>query len=911
MSAPRATYRLQFHAGFGFADAARIAPYLAALGVSHVYASPYLKARPGSTHGYDITDHRALNPELGDEAAFQAMCAAFQAHGLSQILDFVPNHMGVGGADNPLWLDVLEWGPQADHAGWFDIDWDPTERDLKDKLLVPFLGEPYGAALEAGQLALKFDADEGGLAVWAYGSHKLPICPLHYGEVLGHQDRGLDRLADLFADLPQWRPQMAARAAALKADLADLVRHEPAAGAALDARITAFNADKPALDGLIRRQSWRVADFRVAGDDINYRRFFNISDLAGLRMELPAVFEHAHARVLELLRAGVLDGLRIDHIDGLLDPKGYVEALRAAAGRPFYLVVEKILLGEERLRDDWAVDGATGYDFTNLTLGLLVNPAGEAAMTRTYQAFTGRRESFQAVVRDSKLRIMEIEMASELNALGRDAGRVARQTPLTQDFTSTVLKRGIKAIVAAFPIYRTYIELETAAESADQRALALAVARARRADPSVDATVFDFLHRLLAGRLTAQPNSGFNRASVRRLAMKLQQYSGPVMAKGLEDTAFYRYNRFVALNEVGGEPDRFGLSVEAFHAANRERARRWPAAMLATATHDTKRGEDVRARLTILSDLSADWPNEVEAWSAALRAAWTQGGGHGAEPDANDLYLLFQLLVGAWPIELLDQPYAGGLAAFGERLKANLEKCLREAKQRSNWASPDLDYEAGLKAFADLALDPATPGFLARFLPFAQRVARLGARNSLVQAAVKLTAPGVPDTYQGCELWDLSLTDPDNRRPVDYALREAILARLAPALAEAPLPTLRGLMQAWPSGEVKLALTHRLLALRAERPALFAEGGYDPLPVAGEDAAHAAGFLRTRGDDQLVVLASLHPGLREGDDSRLRAEARLPEGRWRDALTGREVDGGSVALSDLFDPLPVAVMVRV
>ena len=906
MTAPRATYRLQFHAGFGFADAARIAPYLATLGVSHVYASPYLKARPGSTHGYDITDHLALNPELGTEADFEAMCAAFQAHGLSQILDFVPNHMGVGGADNPLWLEVLEWGPQADHAGWFDIDWDPDPRYLKDKLLAPVLGEPYGAALQAGQLALKFDAAEGGFAIWAYDSHKLPICPLHYGELLGHDDPALDRLADLFSDLPYWRPQIAVRAAALKADLAALVETDAGARAALERRMADLNQDKTALDRLIRQQFWRVADFRVAGDDINYRRFFNISDLAGIRMELPAVFAHAHGLILPMLEAGVLDGLRIDHIDGLLDPKGYVDVLRQAAGRPFYLVVEKILQGPERLREDWAVDGTTGYDFTNLVLGLLVDPAAETVFSQTYAAFAGHAEPFAAIVQASKLRIMETEMASELNALGRDAGRVARQNPLTQDFTSQVLKHAIKAIVAAFSIYRTYIELETAGDSADQRALAQAVARARRAGSGVDPTVFEFLHQLLSGRLTAKPKSGFNRASVRRLAMKLQQYSGPVMAKGLEDTAFYRYNRLIALNEVGGEPERFGLTAKAFHAANQERARRWPAAMLATATHDTKRGEDTRARLAALADLGDAWSGEVVAWDSLLRALWARRADAAPEPAPNDLYMLFQLLAGAWPVELLDDPSPEGLSAFGERLKATLEKSVREAKVHSNWTSPDAAYEASLKAFADLALDPAGE-FLPRFLPFVRRLAGLGAQNSLVQAALKLTVPGMPDTYQGCELWDFSLVDPDNRRPVDYALRAETLDAVRAAMNTDPVAAMHDLAADWRSGGVKLALTSQLLDLRRRRPALFAAGDYEPLEVSGPDAAHAVGFVRRHEGQALVVVASLHPGARD-DGAAPDAAVDLPPGRWRDVLTGRVVAGGATALAELLDILPAAVL---
>ena len=910
MTTPRSTYRLQFHAGFGFKDANRLAPYLAKLGISHVYASSYLKARPGSTHGYDITDHHALNPELGTEDEFQAMAAAFRYNGLGQILDFVPNHMGVGGSDNPLWLDVLEWGPQADHAGWFDIDWEPDRRYLKDKLLVPFLGRQYGAELQDGNLKLKFDPDEGSLAVWAYDTHKLPICPLHYGAILGHDDAELDRLSDLFSDLPQWHPEIAERAAVLKAELAAAVRSTPAAREALERGVAGLNQDWRALDGLIQLQSWRIADFRVAGDDINYRRFFNINDLAGMRMELPAVFRHAHARILPMIETGVLDGLRIDHIDGLLDPKAYIDTLRASVSKPFYLVVEKILAAHESLREDWKVDGTTGYDFTNLVLGVLVNPASEEAFTATYQEFTGLRSEFSTIVYDCKVRIMENEMASELNALGRDAGRVARQNPMTQDFTKTVLQRAIKQIVACFPVYRTYIEFDSDQDSADRRDLAWAFTQARRHDPIIDPSVFDFLHDLLSGGLTAKPKSGFNRTSVLRLAMKLQQYSGPVMAKGLEDTAFYRYNRFIALNEVGGEPERFGITAGAFHKANAQRARNWPGAMLSTSTHDTKRGEDVRARLAVLADMPEEWARQVHGWSRLIRARRGEIE-RNAPPDRNDEYLLYQLLVGSWPVELLENPDPEGLEAYGDRLRTALEKSMREGKLHSDWSSPDTAYEEAMQSFARAALDPSRAGFLASFLPFAQRVARLGVQNSLIQAVLKLTVPGMPDIYQGCEMWDLSLMDPDNRRPVDYELRANALEALLPALERDPSGTLRDLLVNWSDGRIKLAVVTMLLRLRAAYPALFAEGGYEHLTVTGEKAAQALGFVRSLGSVQVAVLVAPYPGLREADPDWKGSVATLPDGDWRDLFSGTAFAGGQdVPLGALFDLLPAAVLVR-
>ncbi|MGA2638871.1 malto-oligosyltrehalose synthase [Methylocella sp.] len=908
---PRATYRLQFHSGFRFEDAARLAPYLAELGVSHVYASPYLKARPGSTHGYDITDHLLLNPELGAEQDFRDMSAAFAAAGLGQILDFVPNHMGVGGADNPLWLDVLEWGPESDHAGWFDIDWDSDNRYLHDRLLVPFLGDQYGAELKSGKLKIKFDPDEGSLAVWAYDAHKLPLCPLHYQIVLGQEDTELDRLGDLFADLRQWRPEVSERTLALKARLATLVRERPEAQAVLDQSIGALNDDWRALDAVIQRQLWRVAYFGVAGDDINYRRFFDINDLAGLRMELPAVFRHTHALILPMIEEGIIDGLRIDHIDGLLDPKSYLDSLRAAVQRPFYLVVEKILASHEALRADWKVEGTTGYDFANLVLGVMVNPAGEKGFTETYKLFAGIDASFSEVLYQSKIRIMENEMASELNALGRDAARVARQNPMTADFTRQILQRAIKQIVACFPVYRTYIDFDSESDGADRRELDWAMAQARRIDSAIDPTVFNFLGKAISGQLTAEPHSGFSRASVLRFSMKLQQYSGPVMAKGLEDTAFYRYNRFVPLNEVGGDPRRFGITAAAFHKANAERAKNWPHGMLATSTHDTKRGEDTRARLAVLSDMPEEWARQVQIWSRLLRARRGDIGDN-APPDRNDEYLLYQLLVGSWPIELLERPDATVLEGYAERIKGALEKSMREAKAHSSWSAPNVDYEDGMQSFARAALDANNIGFLSGFLPFVQRVARLGVENSLAQVTLKLTAPGMPDIYQGCEMWDLSLVDPDNRRPVDFEAREHTLRSILPMVAKRPEAAMRHLLDHWRDGRIKLAITALLLRLRKQKEALFARGGYEALTITGKKSDFSLGFTRAAGDAGIAVLIARYPGLREADPDWGDAAATLPVGPWTDVFTGRRFEGGDRALplAEIFAALPAAVLVK-
>jgi (1->4)-alpha-D-glucan 1-alpha-D-glucosylmutase len=908
MSTPRATYRLQFSGAFGFRAAADIAAYLGALGVSHVYASPYLKARPGSTHGYDIVAHEELNPELGTNEDFAAMHGQFARHGLGQILDFVPNHMGVGGADNPLWLDVLEWGPESRFAGWFDIDWKPASRYLNEKLLVPVLGEQYGAVLEDGKLVLRFDDQAGEFAVWAYDAHKLPIYPLQYGRILGNEHAALDRIADEFGALLEWRPQIERRAGELKRELAELVARDGEARASLARSLARLNgAQDPArreLDALIQAQHWRASHFRVAGDDINYRRFFNINDLAGLRMELPEVFEHTHRLVLRLLRQGVLDGLRIDHVDGLLDPRGYLQRLRAAmhgsGTSGFYLVVEKILARDETLRDDWPVDGTTGYEFANLVTGLLVDGRGEIPMTRAYGEFSGERRAFEDIVRESKLRIMRFEMSSELNVLARDTARVARQNPRTADFTRNLLRRAIRELIASFPIYRTYLNSAGTLDEVDRRYLARALAGARRHERDIDASVFDFLEGLLTGALVNAPRSGFSRHAVLRAAMKFQQYSGPVMAKGLEDTAFYRYNRLVALNEVGGHPDHFGVAPAQFHAANVARAAAWPRSMLATSTHDTKRGEDARARLAVLSEIPEEWHAQVTEWSRALHVA------SAALQDPNTEYFCYQLLLASWPLD----GERAAIEGFRARVQQAMLKSVREAKVRTSWSVPDENYEHTLASFVNAAFESSE--FRRRFEPFQARVAALGMQNSLVQSALKFTAPGVPDLYQGSELWDLSMVDPDNRRAVDYASRSRMLDEIEREYTSDAEGSIRAWLDSWRDGRIKLWLTWRLLKLRRDHAQVF-EGGYEPLELTGPDSDRVIAFARSSAEQSLLMVAARFPAARAADPAWRQAKIRNdgnPAG-WRDALTGASL-GSNAELNAgvLLARLPVAVLMR-
>jgi (1->4)-alpha-D-glucan 1-alpha-D-glucosylmutase len=916
---PRATYRLQFNRSFGFDQAAALAPYLAKLGISHVYASPYLRARPGSTHGYDIVSHTELNPELGTPDDFVRMVEAFKANGLGQILDFVPNHMGVGGADNPWWLNVLEWGSDSEFAGWFDIDWETDRHYLRQKLLVPFLGDHYGKVLTASDLVLKFAPEEGAFAVWIYGTHKLPICPLHYGDILVDAGPDLERLSDAFAHLSSSRPHIQRCAEDLKAELAAHAQRDPEIAAAIQTAVDRFNG-KPGqldswmrLDALIQRQHWRAAHFRVAADDINYRRFFNINDLAGIRIELPELFDHAHSLIFKLLEEGILDGLRLDHIDGLIDPKTYCLRLREKAPRLPYLVVEKILASHENLRQDWDVDGTTGYEFANLVLRLMIHPMGEAQLSQFYADFTGKQTPFGEIIRDCKLRIMENEMASELNVLARDAGRVARSNPLTADFTDNVLRRALEAIVACFPVYRTYVDGE-ALNDEDRRDIDWAMAQARRLDAELDPSVFDFLYGLLTCDLIAEPRSGFSRVAVTRVAMRAQQYSGPVMAKGVEDTAFYRYNRMLALNEVGGQPEQFNTSIAAFHYANAERAKRTPHAMLSTSTHDTKRGEDARARLAILSEIADEWIQLIPTWSRILRTG-SAGTSHNTAPDRNDEYAFYQVLLGAWPMDLstgaLPEPAA--LDSLRQRIEGAMIKSMREAKVHTTWAAPNRAYEDAAIGFIHRALDISrTNPFLESFVSFQARIAWLGMRNSLVQTVLKLTLPGMPDIYQGAESWDLNLVDPDNRRPVDFDARRKMLAIEDDGLLDRQ--TIQALMNTWQDGALKVRLIQRILRARKTLPWLFGPSTYVPLTINGHASDRICAFARQNGPTCLIVAVTLFPSQDIDSDEWAKTTIVPPKGvdaaPWRNLLDGSEIHLNEqlFAAPELFSILPVAII---
>ena len=906
----RATYRLQFHSAFTFRDAAALVPYLARLGISHVYASPLMQARPGSTHGYDIVNHDRLNPEIGTDTEFEALVAALAAHGLGLIVDIVPNHMGVCGADNAWWLDVLEWGESSPYAAFFDINWDPIRHDLKGRVLLPVLGDQYGAVLERGEIALRFEPGEGSFSAW-YHEHRFPISPLSYPRILRYGGPALSEFAGDFAALRRLPAHLAhGRAAAAKRRLAAAAAApwpaDPGIAAALDAAVRAFagRPGRPAsfrrLHRLLEAQAYRVAFWRVATEEINYRRFFNINDLAGLRIELPELFEATHRLVFAMAERGQVQGLRIDHIDGLFDPDFYCARLRERVGGGTYIVAEKILARYERL-PDWPIAGTTGYDFVNQVLGLFVDPAAEAAMTRLYRRLGDRRESFDEALHAAKQRIMRVNLASEMSVLASRFHRLSMADWRTRDFTRRGMLTALEEVIAAFPVYRTYVSPNGAAPD-DRRYVEWAIGLAKKRWATEDTTILDFIQGVLVADLPRHPQP----ADVLRTAMQFQQATGPVMAKAFEDTAFYRYFRLLALNEVGGDPRRFGMSCAAFHHVAAERGRTWPLAMVTTATHDTKRGEDARLRIALLSEMPREWGRRVAQWQRLNRR-------HRGEiddapvPDRNVEYLFYQMLVGAWPPGL-DPSDAGAMAALAGRIDGAIVKSVREGKERSSWSYPNVGYEAGLQRFVRGVLDPARPNpFLADFAGFVGQLARPAAIASLAQLVLKLTVPGVPDIYQGGELWDFSLVDPDNRRPVDWQRRRRLLDEVADARPEE-------LAASWQDGREKLFVTARLLGLRRARPGLFAAGDYQPLDIGdGCNSDRICAFARRRGDETIAVaVPRLTYGLFcDGGPADFDAtEIALPDIEvWRNVLTGAAIERRQrISAGELFRDFPVAVL---
>ncbi len=947
---PLSTYRLQFNREFTFTDAADLVSYLDRLGVSHAYASPYLKARAGSVHGYDIVDHNELNPEIGDGDSFHHFVHTLRDHGMGQILDLVPNHMGIFGDDNVWWLDVLENGPASAYAVFFDIEWRPTKEVLRGKVLVPVLGYHYGNILEDGQLTLDFEAERGEFSVW-YWAHRFPIDPATYPVILEHgmedfvEARGeddpavqdLQALITSFGHLPARWDQVEDKLAERRRDKEIHKRHftelcvrAPEIAEYIRTSVDRFNGtpgEPPSFDALHRlleQQAYRLAYWQVASDDINYRRFFDINDLAGLRQEEPEVFDTTHRLVLELLHDGSLDGVRIDHPDGLYDPADYYRRLQKAGARAlpeqvrsepheapaFYLVVEKILGSHEHLPGDWPVHGTTGYDFANLLTSLLVFPDSENELTRLYNRFTGNRYDFDALLFEKKKLVIKTQLSSELAVLANMLDQIAQHNRYTRDFTLNGLRDALMVVVASFPVYRTYVSGSTPLQEEDRRYIEWAVAWAKKRSPAADISIFDFVKEILLGENVALQSEELRWRAL-TFTMKFQQYTSPVMAKGLEDTAFYVYHRLTSLNEVGGDPRRFALSVSAFHRANAERLQNWPAAMLSTSTHDSKRSEDVRARINVISELPNDWQRHVGRWSRLNRAKKITVDGKPA-PSRNDEYLLYQTLVGAWPLH----PQEGdALEAFRNRIRDYMLKAIKESKVHSSWINPNEEYEKAVVHFVDSLLADGNNRFLSDFRPFVRRVSRFGLFNSLSQVTLKLTSPGIPDIYQGNELWEFALVDPDNRHPVDYVRRRHLLGKLA---GEPVSPELaRDLMAHIGDGRIKLFVTWRLLQLRRRYPDLFLEGKYTPLAVEGPKAEHLCAFARETERQCLVAVvprwfARLLVDTDYPTGEALWAETGLEwpkAGRFRNLFTDAVIEIGQspVSAPDLFRDFPVSV----
>jgi len=867
MTVPRATLRLQFHRDFTFDDALAHVDYFAALGVSHLYASPVTTATPGSTHGYDTVDYTRISDECGGEAGLRRLTDRLHELGMGLVVDVVPNHMGVS-KHNAWWQDILEWGRHSAFARYFDVDWHSPDPALRGKVLMPVLGASYGDELIAGRIALAFDAVNGRFNI-TYGDQECPVCPIDYASILQSADRAdLSALADRFASLTT-QPADHARATDGRAALAEFVRQNGAS--AIEFVLEAYSPNEPVtrdrLHRLIERQHYRLAWWRTASEEVNWRRFFDISSLAAVRVERPEVFDAVHALVFRLYGEGVIDGVRIDHIDGLAEPREYTQRLRQRLselreGTP-YIVVEKILGRGEALRDDWPVDGSTGYDFMNDVGALLHDPAGAEPLAQAWSETSGRPAHFADEALPARRQILAENLPAELDRVARALHRIARDAIATRDYTYTSIRRVTNELAAHFPVYRIYPQ--NGVRTADDNAyFNIALDAAKQALSRGDHGVLERVDMWLGsgadengnGRNSAQQpqqqgNGGaFNHTtSARRTVQTLfSQLTAPVAAKAIEDTACYRYGRLLSRCEVGADPGEFALSAEQFHAGNLERARRFPHAMLATATHDHKRGEDTRARLAVLSEIADEWIAKLRAWTT-LNTPHRRAQGDAADdwaPGPGAEAMLYQTLVGAWPPGLSPDDDAG-IKAFAERVAQWQLKALREAKLRTTWLAPDEAYENGCREFLfDILAPQRRDGFLRELCAFVERVSRAGAVNSLQQTVLRLASPGVPDLYQGTELWDFSLVDPDNRRPVDFAQRQTMLAEAPPS----------EYLANWRNGRVKLAIIQRMLALRMQMPELLSTGSYVPLTVQGKHADRVIAFARRQGNCWAVVLTT-------------------------------------------------------
>lgn len=985
---PVSTYRLQFNAQFRFNDATEVVPYLHRLGISDIYASPYFMAHVGSLHGYDIVDQNSLNPEIGSEEEYDALVSELAQRDMGQILDIVPNHMCIEGQDNAFWMDVLENGPSSTYASFFDINWHPVKKELENKILIPILGDQYGTVLENGELSLSFE--EGSFFVQYY-DHKLPVIPKTYSNILMYHIEHLEQ--ELTAAAPQFQELMSivtalwhlppntekepARIAeryrekeVTKRRLWSLYQNSSAIMKFIDGNVATFNGTKGGassfdlMDTLLREQVYRISHWRVATEEINYRRFFDINSLAAIRVEDPVVFERTHRLIFSLVAAGKISGLRIDHADGLQDPEDYIRRLQSAcfiqmygggpeaqcslgdrdddpgsfarekhemvvaadpSYKPFFVLVEKILLKNEKLPDDWSVFSTTGYDFANQVNGLFVDTSNAKAFESLYTRFMQHRVDFQDVVYEKKKLVMLSTISSEINTLGHYLNKISEQSRHTRDFTLNSLIKSIVEVIAYFPVYRTYINSFKVTER-DELYIETATSRAKRQNPAISASVFDFIREVLSLRFPDNMLED-HKLSWLDFVKRFQQITGSIMAKGVEDTAFYVYNRLVSLNEVGGSPERFGLSLEAFHGQNIERCKSRSLAMLTTSTHETKRSEDVRARINVLSEIPERWREVLYRWNRQNRKLKMIVDGKPV-PSRNEEYLFYQTLIGTWPF---CNPADEEFTRFRSRIKNYMLKAMREAKVHTSWISPNSLREDAMMYFIDTVLmDSVQNNFIHDFAAFQELTAACGIFNSLSQTLLKIASPGIPDFYQGNELWDFSLVDPDNRRPVDFGLRKLMLDELMQHESTlGSLETAHRVVATRNDGHIKMHLTYKALNFRRDNRELFESGRYLPLTVEGTLQEHVCAFERSVNGSSVIVVVprfcssliqdvnGLPLGPDVWQDTRIIQSFDVAASCYRNIFTGEllsldQHEGRlSLALHNVLAAYPVALLERV
>ncbi len=890
MRVPVATYRLQFNSSFDFDAARDIVPYLADLGISDIYASSIFLARKGSTHGYDVADHNQINPELGGIDGFEKLVETLRDHKMGLIHDTIPNHMAYS-IENPMMADLLERGARSKYFHFFDVDWNHRYAGAPGKILAPFLGDLYGDALECGEINLIFG--EEGFAT-DYRGLRFPLRLESYAGVLGLEEYPENQE---FGDLRQMISEIVEipeEPSELKKKIWKLYNEDMAFKNFLDLRLKRFRGKSiDLLDSLLSEQIFRLSFWKVASQEINYRRFFTINDLIALNAERLEVFDHTHSLLFDLFKNKKITGLRIDHIDGLCDPEEYLQRLNERL-LDVYVVVEKILGYEETL-PDWPVQGTTGYDFLNMLGGLFCQKDNMEEFDDIYSDFTGQNEPYEDLVYEKKRLIMERYMGGEIDNLSYLLKDLSDGDRRGHDFTFYNLRNALSEFMASLSVYRTHRsrsrkEFSDADRAVIKNALAKALVRKPELQRELD----------LLGQLLLMPfESSEKWRNCIGFISRLQQFTGPLMAKGFEDTVLYCYNRLISLNEVGSSPERFGTSMEEFHNSNLARSRRWPNSLNATATHDTKRGEDARARISILSEVPGEWARALERWRSMNEPLRRRVNGQFV-PDRHEEYFLYQAIMGALPFSAEDYP------SFLERANGYMVKALREAKVHSDWMYPDTAYEEAYLSFFNEIMEQYSD-FFEDMAAFTGKVAQLGMHNSLSQSLIKITSPGVPDFYQGTELWDFSFVDPDNRRPVNFEKRRSYLAEIIKR--ENDLPGLiSDLMAKREDGRVKLFLIHQSLQARKHNADLFFKGSYIPLRAEGPKEKRAIAFARVHKGGWAVTLAPRFPASQlSWKDTSITLPKRAPQ-RWRDAITGEEMEGRRIYLQEAFSYFPVSLL---